>query len=214
MTGGLTAFRIDGDALLMYRALIDGFLVSEVTPSSQALAVATGMDEDRVSEVLRGLADTDWLGQDDAGNVVALYPFSPVATGITVTLDGVTRHAMCALDALGVAPMLDRSVKIASTCMDCGAPVDLLVTPSRLEQWSPPELVITARCGSGAAHATRCHAMRFACSEEHARRWMHHNRATGDLVLEVESAFQTAQQRFATCYREGRCERPLHVGAL
>jgi hypothetical protein len=116
---------------------------------------------------------------------------------------------MCALDALGVASMLGRTVEIASTCVHCGAPITSTVTPEHLKAWSPPEPMITARCGSEVAHTTRCPAMRFAYSVEHAQSWIGEHGAAGDLVLAVEPAVEIAQQRFATCYTAGRCEHPL-----
>ena len=51
-----------------------------------------------------GMVAGDWAGRDQAGVIVALYPFSTVPTPVRVRLDGAERYAMCAIDALGIAP--------------------------------------------------------------------------------------------------------------
>ena len=40
------------------------------------------------------------------------------------------RYVLCAIDALGVAPMLGESVRIRSRCHHCGEPLEFSVDPS------------------------------------------------------------------------------------
>jgi hypothetical protein len=60
------------------------------------------------------------------------YPFSAAPTAFVVELgDGRgERFSCCAIDALGLAPMLGRPIRIRSECHHCAAPLALSVSPS------------------------------------------------------------------------------------
>jgi len=56
------------------------------------------------------------------------YPFSALPTPFVVRLeDGRERFACCAIDALGVAAMLEARIVIRSRCHHCGEPLELAV---------------------------------------------------------------------------------------
>jgi len=58
------------------------------------------------------------------------YPFSAVPTPFVVRLpDGKERFTCCAIDALGVAPMLGQRVDIRTRCHDCDTPLDFSADP-------------------------------------------------------------------------------------
>jgi hypothetical protein len=64
------------------------------------------------------------------GRVDLAYPFSAVPTSFVVHLPGRgDRYVCCAIDALGVAPMLGESVRIRSRCHHCGEPLELSAHP-------------------------------------------------------------------------------------
>ena len=59
------------------------------------------------------------------------YPFSAAPTAFVVRLaDDRERYACCAIDALGVAPMLGESVHVRSQCHHCGATLEFDVAPT------------------------------------------------------------------------------------
>jgi len=65
-----------------------------------------------------------------AGQIDLAYPFSAVPTPFRVRLpDGRERYACCAVDALGMAPMIGESIEIGSHCHHCGAALVLTATP-------------------------------------------------------------------------------------
>jgi hypothetical protein len=75
--------------------------------------------------------DADDLIQIRDGLVDVAYPFSAFPTPFVVELaDGQARYACCAIDALGVAPMLGQRVRIRSRCHHCGEPLELWVDPA------------------------------------------------------------------------------------
>ncbi len=58
------------------------------------------------------------------------YPFSTSPTPFVVRrIDGRERFTCCAIDALGIAPMLNEDVEIATHCHHCQAPIRLAVSP-------------------------------------------------------------------------------------
>lgn len=84
-----------------------------------------------VLEALAKLDEEDLL-RLDAERVDLAYPFSASPTAFVIDLDEVSgqRFVCCAIDALGIAPMLGRRVRIWSWCHHCAAPMELSVDPS------------------------------------------------------------------------------------
>ena len=104
---------------------------------------------------LKGLDEADLLLIED--DVVQLaYPFTtgPNAFGVEVT-PGTMRYTCCALDALGIAPMLGQSVTIRSRCHHCGEPLVIEAGadgPRSLHDamvWVAPRDTCAARVASG-----------------------------------------------------------------
>jgi hypothetical protein len=85
------------------------------------------------STVLDGLArlDDEDLLQIRSGRVELAYPFSAAPTPFVVDLGEGRgeRYACCAIDALGLAPMLGRRIRIRSQCHHCAASLELSVDP-------------------------------------------------------------------------------------
>jgi len=80
-------------------------------------AAVTRLDEDDLIEIRDGRVDL-------------AYPFSTTPTSFVVHLSGRgDRYVCCAIDALGVAPMLGESVRIRSRCHHCGEPIELSADP-------------------------------------------------------------------------------------
>jgi hypothetical protein len=85
---------------------------------------------ERLLEALAKLNEDD-LVRIDAGRVNLAYPFSASPTPFVVDLPGRgRRYVCCAIDALGIAPMLGRRVRIRSQCHHCDEPIALSVDPS------------------------------------------------------------------------------------
>ena len=86
-------------------------------------------DRDALRQHLTAL-DAQDLIQLGAGGVEIAYPFSASPTPFVVRLaDGRERYACCAVDALGMAPMLRERVDIRSRCHHCGDLLALTVEP-------------------------------------------------------------------------------------
>ena len=101
----------------------------------QIVAAFVDGPSDSIREALARL-DADDLIQIRDGLVDVAYPFSAFQTPFVVQLaDSQERYACCAIDALGIAPMLGQRVRIRSYCHHCGEPLELGVdqTGSGLE---------------------------------------------------------------------------------
>jgi Alkylmercury lyase len=85
---------------------------------------------EHVRETLTKL-DAEDLIRLGAGRVDLAYPFSGVPTAFVVDLGEGRgpRYICCAIDALGMAPMLGRRVGVRSWCHHCAAAMELTVDP-------------------------------------------------------------------------------------
>lgn len=82
-----------------------------------------------IEETISALDGEDLIQVID-GQVVMAYPFSASRTPFLIRLaDGRERYACCAIDALGVAPMVGQPVSVHAECHDCGAPLAFSVGP-------------------------------------------------------------------------------------
>ena len=81
------------------------------------------------AEALTRLDEEDLIRIQD-GHVDLAYPFSAPATPFVVRLlDGRQRHVCCAIDALGIAPMIGQRIEVRSRCHQSHAPLQFPVTP-------------------------------------------------------------------------------------
>jgi hypothetical protein len=99
--------------------------------------------------------DGDDLIQIRDGLVDVAYPFSAFPTPFVVQLaDGQERYACCAIDALGIAPMLAQRVRIRSRCHHCGEPLELGVDPAGSGLEAEGAMVWVGKQGDGERRAS------------------------------------------------------------
>lgn len=98
-------------------------------PVEDIIAASRDTQVEATHDVLAALDDEDII-RVRAGHIDISYPFSAVATPFLVRFSGGReRHACCATDALGMAPMVGEPVEIISSCHHCGAPLKFAATP-------------------------------------------------------------------------------------
>jgi Alkylmercury lyase len=98
-------------------------------PVEDVVAGFPDLPPEAIRQALVKLDDDDLIRIQD-GHVDMAYPFSALPTSWMVRLPGgQERFACCAVDALGIAPMLGRPVEIRSRCHHCGEPLALESTP-------------------------------------------------------------------------------------
>ncbi|MDN3296106.1 alkylmercury lyase family protein [Streptomyces ficellus] len=164
---------VEGGQRAVQQAVLRSFATHGRPPTTVELAAAaepSGLPADRV---LAELAAADYLSLDEAGAIRAAYPFSPVPTAHQVRIaDGPRVWAMCAIDALGIAPMLGRDADIHSADPVTGQPVTVTFRGSTAT-WDPASAVVLVSTGSCAGPAVDacCPDLNFFASPDTARRW-------------------------------------------
>jgi len=156
----------------LHRHVLASFAQTGRCPRSPTLAarVAPALLE----PALRQLASLDLLVLDDAGEISGAYPYTLEKTPHAVTLDDIELHAMCAVDALAIAPMTGRTGVIRSSCHQCGVPI---VITQRDEELDPARVRdeihvgIAWRDPGGCAARSLCREMVFFCGAPHAAAW-------------------------------------------
>lgn len=159
-----------------------------------------------IPSVLQHLSEQDlvhWNPQD--GKITVAYPFSGVPTPHRVTLPGKPfTYAMCAIDALGISPMMKVETDIESVCAQCGKTIRLHVTPQTVTAIPDTVVVGFSQVGESVGEGDNCcgteesslatnccPGIQFYCSKEH---W---NNAAGDgHCLSLKDAFQYATRVF------------------
>jgi len=142
-------------------------------PSGEAVraeAAQLRLDFDQVREKL---ASEDLIHFDAEGEIAVAYPFSGRATPHRVLMDGHAVYAMCAIDALGIAPMLTRTIQITSRDPITNQTIDVRLHADGTGTWLPKEAVVVAgRACEGEAFHGCCQVLNFFASPENAERYL------------------------------------------
>jgi len=165
---------------------------SHGTPSSVETAAAAdrlGLDG---KDALTKLADEDLIHVDENGEVVVAYPFSGRPTAHKVRFEsGHEAYAMCAIDALGIAPMFDQPIEIASTDPLTGEAVRAKLTPEGEGTWEPSSAAVVAGVIDRSDESFRgcCPALNFFASPENGEHWLkdRHPAVRGQVVSMPEA---------------------------
>jgi hypothetical protein len=184
----------------VHRAILRSLATGGRPPGRTAIAAM--LSDGAVDEALARLGADDLIVLDAAGReVVGAYPMTTEDTPHHLEVSGVSVNAMCALDALAVAPMFDTSVRVASRCHVTAAPIRLRIEGPAIAAASPSSEIhvgIAWQNPCGHAAHSMCREMVFIADKAHALNWQ-----AGD--VEGKSLFTLAEALdFA-----GRFFRPL-----
>ena len=98
-------------------------------PSADDVAARLGADAVQVREIFRRLrAQRVLVLEADGESIRMAPPFSGVQTQHRVTAGGVSYHANCAWDALGIPAALRRPAIVHSRCEQSLEPLELAIT--------------------------------------------------------------------------------------
>jgi hypothetical protein len=91
--------------------------------------IVAAFQDGPIHQTLAGLDNDDLIRIRD-GQIDIAYPFSASPTPFVVRLPGgKERYACCAMDALGIAPMVGQRVEIRSRCHRCTMRLEFSVSP-------------------------------------------------------------------------------------
>ncbi|MER5760586.1 alkylmercury lyase family protein [Streptomyces sp. NPDC002082] len=188
----------EGGLRAVQQAVLRHFASTGRAPEESWLEPIAATAGRTAGEVLAELAREDFLTLDRDGQISAAYPFSAVPTAHRVTIDGGVRvWSMCAIDALGIPPMLGTDAVITSTDPVTGEKITVTSRAGHTV-WEPPSAVVFVgrRSCSGPAAAVCCDALNFFKDTATARSWAAlHPDVTGQVVGQ-ERAQEIGRQTF------------------
>jgi len=175
-------------------------ILSHFATAGQPLSrdqVAQQLGDADVDAALAHLAADDLIVlTPDRRNIEGAYPFTAEHRVHTVLVNGHTVHAMCALDALAIAPMFETATRIDSRCHITDTPVEIHMQGTELLSAMPGDVRVGIhwQSTSGCAAQSLCMEMVFLGDVETAQRWQQQDSDNTDLY-ELPDAV-----RFAAAY--------------
>ena len=111
---------------------------------------------------------------------------------------------MCAIDALGIAPMLDQPIEITSHDPLGNEPFHANLSPDGTARWQPETAAVVA--GVNDRHADSCSGccpvLNFFASTENAERWLNEHPQVQGEVITIEDAIVAGRAIFADVLTE------------
>ena len=158
-------------------------------PELREAAERLGIDAE---QGLATLAREDLVHRGSDGEITVAYPFSGRPTAHRVRFpDGQEVDAMCAVDALGIAPMFAEPIELDSRDPVSGGEIRAWVAPDGAVEWWPRSAVVVAGvldrqsdscCGC-------CPVLNFFVSPANAERWLsEHPQVRGNVISMQDAA--------------------------
>ena len=161
-------------------------------PSSGELRAATEQLGLEAGSALETFAREDLVHRGADGEIAVAYPFSGRPTAHRARFpDGYEVDAMCAIDALGMAPMFRVPIEIESRDPVSGDEIRARVAPDASLEWSPESAVVVAGAirSQGEACCGCCPVLNFYASAATAERWLaEHSEARGTVISMREAS--------------------------
>ena len=153
--------RLPADARDAHRSI----LMSYVTTGTPTIDLDTHLVE--------ALAAHDLIVVED-GCIVGAYPFSTRPTGHHLLIDQTIEvDAMCAIDAIAVAPVFGVSTEVRSSCAQSGRQLQISQDPHAAPKAEPNSVHLGIRwqVPVGSASTSMCREMVFLADAENATAW-------------------------------------------
>ena len=188
----------------LYRWVLRRFASGE-TPSGEAVRAAAGDFRLVPDDALAVLAREDLVHVHDGGRPIVAYPFSSRGRGHRVVIDGAHEvQAMCAIDALGIGPMLELPIEVSSRDPISGGEVHVQLTPGEQASWQPAEAVVLAgstRC-DGPSFGGCCDVLNFFETLENAQFYLHEHPEITGTPISIPEAAEAGRIVFGEVLRE------------
>lgn len=157
----------------LHRMVITSLVMHGRPPTRAEVAARVGGQQIDAALALLGNDDLIVLSPDRR-DVLGAYPVTSEATPHILDVNGHTIHAMCALDALAIAPLFDCEVHIRSHCRMTGEAIVIRQKGERLVDAHPVTTRVGVRwqrpSGDSAAHSL-CMEMVFLKDDDVAVQW-------------------------------------------
>lgn len=160
----------------VWRTVFELFTRSGRPPGLHEISKETGRSVENIRTLVSELQAHDLVGTDWAASAIAYaYPFTGEQTEHRVQLRRQRLHAVCAIDALGVAGMFRTDVVIESSCRACGGGVEVGTAQGgkALSCARPVDTIVWYDLAyNGCAAASCCRSIAFFCSNAELQRWL------------------------------------------
>ena len=189
----------------LYRWILAAFARARSPRVDELCDLASELDL-RSEETLERFATLDLVHLDQAtGEVLVAYPFSSRPRGHSVLINSTARvEAMCAIDALGIAPMLQLPIEITSHDPLNGSEIWVRLDPGEGAWWEPTTAVVLAgsTCCDGPSFRGCCDVLNFFQTEESASTYLaEHPELTG-FPISIPDAVEAGRTVFANLMTE------------
>jgi hypothetical protein len=175
-------------------------------PSSVEIRAEAARLKVDVKEALATLAREDLAHLGSNGEITVAYPFSgdPTVHRVRFLRSGHEAHAMCAIDALGIAAMFDEPIEVESRDPLSGEEVQAEVAPDGEGAWEPASAVVVAGVLDRQADSCSgcCPVLNFFASSENAERWLREHSQVRGQVISVEDAIASGRAVFGDVLSE------------
>ena len=188
----------------LYRWILTSFRAGDPPTVDDLAAVAAELDLP-LEQTLAKLAHEDLVHHDAArGEITVAYPFSRRPTAHTVrSHDGSEAFAMCAIDAVGIAPMFGESIAISSRDPLTGEQIQVTLAPEGDGRWLPDEaVVVCGASGSGESCTSCCPVLNFFASAASAEGWLAAHREVQGCVISMDEAIAAGRAVFGDLLKE------------
>ncbi|GAA0469377.1 hypothetical protein Aca07nite_27960 [Actinoplanes capillaceus] len=187
----------------LHRLVLAGFAATGAPPAPADLDAWASVHGVDLRHALRELGDTELVFTDaDATAVTGAVPFAAGVSAHRVAIAGGPQaFANCAVDALGIAAMLDRDITITSTDPGSGEPVTATSRAGRWS-WQPPDAVVfVGSRGTGPITQCCCPVINFFTSVAHATGYQQQHGLSG-VVLGMAQAARAGALIFGGLLRD------------
>jgi hypothetical protein len=201
--GSERAARLSAGERALYRWLIERFALGAPPTAAQLAEQAQTLALD-LDAFLAALAREDLAHTDDQGAVTVAYPFSARPRGHEVAVDGRVVQAMCAIDALGIAAMLDQPVEVHSHDPVSGAEIRVRVSPDGVIDSRPEAAVVLAGSSAceGPSYCGCCDVLNFFESAENVQRYLDENTSVTGMPISLGEAAAAGRAIFGAVLME------------
>lgn len=160
----------------------------------------------QIEDTLATFASLDLVHHDPAtGEILVAYPFSARPRGHFVVIDGKHRvEAMCAIDALGIAAMLELQIEIYSHDPRTGGEIWVRVDPGEGAWWEPTTAVVLtgSACCKGPSFRGCCDVLDFFQSTDSADSYLGDHPDLAGFAISIPDAIEAGRTVFADLMKE------------
>lgn len=175
--------QLDAELRALHQAILGTFVEQgRPLPITEA---AGYLSHHSVEQAFRILAQNDLIVLDvEQQMIMGAYPLSYEVTPHVVEVNGHPINAMCALDALSVAPMFEVETNIKSSCLIAGTPVSIHMQGEQVTSVDVQDdlyVGIRWQAPCGAAAHSLCRDMVFLLGQEAVEKWQQRSELEGSV---------------------------------